>query len=166
MLAAIYVNARGYAFVLFEGMLAPLDWGIVEVRGKDRRSRALERVHAFLTRCLPDMLVLQDMSHSGTHRSHRIRHINDGIVEIAGRLCVPVATYSRTDVRTSFKFLGVATKAQIAMEIARRIPAFERYLPPPRKLWMTEDSRMGLFDAAALALTFFHSGTGGEQEVA
>ena len=30
------------------------------------------------------------------------------------------------------------------------------YLPPIRKIWKSEDSRMGLFDAAALALTFFH----------
>ena len=31
---------------------------------------------------------------------------------------------------------------------------------------MTEDTRMGLFDAAALVLTFFQNMAGGEQEAA
>ena len=43
------------------------------------------------------------------------------------------------------------------------IPAFEAFLPEPRKWWNSEDPRMGLFDAAALALTFFHSSKSGEQ---
>ncbi|MGY4282682.1 hypothetical protein ACVWXO_001902 [Bradyrhizobium sp. LM2.7] len=35
--------------------------------------------------------------------------------------------------------------------IAKRIPALMLYLPPARKPWMSEDARMGVFDAAALA---------------
>ena len=38
---------------------------------------------------------------------------------------------------------------------ATRVAAFERFLPPPRKLWMSEDARMGIFRAAALALTYY-----------
>jgi hypothetical protein len=48
------------------------------------------------------------------------------------------------------------TKGGIAETIAKHIPAFDRFLPPRRKLWMSEDVRMGLFDAAALAFTFFY----------
>ena len=44
--------------------------------------------------------------------------------------------------------------------IAQRIPAFERYVPPPRKPWMSEDARMGLFDAAGLGLVFFERAGG------
>jgi hypothetical protein len=156
LVAAIYLNTRGFAFVLFEGMLAPVDWGIVELRGKDRRARTIERVSTLLARYVPDLLVLQDMSRSGSHRSHRIRHLNDDIAEIAERLCIPTVSYSRADVRDCFGYLGVVTKDHIAGDIAKRIPAFERFLPRPRKIWMNEDARMGLFDAAALALTFFH----------
>jgi len=53
-----------------------------------------------------------------------------------------------------------ADRRSLALVIAQHIPAFERYLPPPRKPWMSEDARMGLFDAAALALTFFQSAGG------
>jgi hypothetical protein len=157
LVAAIHLNTRGHAFVLFEGMLAPVDWGAVEVRGKGRRSRTIERVHVLLVRYVPDTLVLQDMSHTGTHRSHRIRRLNEQIVEVAERLCIPVLTYSRADVRKCFEYLGAPTKDQIAAEIAKRIPAFERFLPRPRRIWMTEDARMGIFDAAALALASFQS---------
>ena len=61
---------------------------------------------------------------------------------------------------------GVLNKQSLAETIARHIPAFARYLPPPRKPWMSEDSRMSLFDAAALALTFFQSPSMQAEEVA
>ena len=37
LVTAIYLNSRGFGFALFEGPLAPLDWGTVEVRGKEKR---------------------------------------------------------------------------------------------------------------------------------
>jgi hypothetical protein len=40
--------------------------------------------------------------------------------------------------------------------------AFERYVPTPRKSWKSEDARMGLFDAVALALTFFQRASGSD----
>ena len=43
----------------------------------------------------------------------------------------------------------------IAETIAKRIPMFASYVPPIRKIWNGEDRRMGLFDAAALALAFY-----------
>jgi hypothetical protein len=30
-------------------------------------------------------------------------------------------------------------------------------MPPVRKIWMSEDRRMGIFDAVSLAVTFFHT---------
>jgi hypothetical protein len=47
------------------------------------------------------------------------------------------------------------SKQMIAGAIAKNIPAFHRYLPPPRKPWKSEDARMGMFDAAALGIVFF-----------
>jgi hypothetical protein len=50
---------------------------------------------------------------------------------------------------------GARTRYEVAVAIATRVAAFERFLPPPRKLWMSEDARMGIFRAAALALTYY-----------
>jgi hypothetical protein len=58
------------------------------------------------------------------------------------------------------------TKHRIAEMIAKHIPALNLYVPPARKSWMSEDARMGIFDAAALAWMFFHSIGGGTQAAA
>src|SRR5437016_1338421 len=91
--AAVYLNSRGFAFVLFEGELAPLDWGAVEIRGKEKQERILLRVGALLSRYMPDTLVLQDTTERGTRRTHRIRRLNDEIAELAENFCIPVLTY-------------------------------------------------------------------------
>ncbi|MDA9473445.1 hypothetical protein XI03_02725 [Bradyrhizobium sp. CCBAU 65884] len=65
--------------------------------------------------------------------------------------------YSRDQVRDAFKCYQCPNKQSLAELIAKHIPAFEQYVPPPRKPWMSEDRRMGLFDAAALGLVFFQS---------
>jgi hypothetical protein len=159
LVLAIYINSRGFAFVIFEGHMAPLDWSAVEVRGKDKQERTIRRASSLLSRYMPDVLVLQDMTERGTRRTHRIRRLNDDIAERAEDFCIPVASFSRDQVREGFRHLGAITKDTIAAEIARNIPAFERFLPPRRKIWESEDARMGIFDAAALALTFFQSKT-------
>jgi hypothetical protein len=70
---------------------------------------------------------------------------------------ISIFTYSRAHVRECFQYLGAPTKQHIAEIIAKHIPAFVRFLPPPRKRWRSEDFRMGLFDAAALGLTFLQA---------
>lgn len=166
LVLAIYPSARGFAFVVFEGPLSPVDWSVREVRGRHKNQRCLVGIAAVLERYQPDVLVLQDMSPNGTRRAHRLRELNGGIGELGEDRGIPVYAYSRAQVRDAFEPFGLANKHSIAEAIAKHIPAFDRYLPPLRKPWMSEDARMGLFDAAALALTFFHSAAGGEQEAA
>lgn len=154
-LLAVYLNTRGFAFVLFEGPLAPFDWSVREIRGPGKYARNLARIVALLDQYLPEVLVLQDTSPQGTHRAGRITKLNAAIIELAMARGLPVYTYSRDKVREAFWHLGATTKEALAEIIAKHIPAFERYVPPPRKPWKSEDARMGIFDAAALALTFF-----------
>jgi hypothetical protein len=157
LITAIYLNSRGFGFALFEKPTAPLDWGTVEVRGKDKREKLLARVDAVFARYRPDVVVLPDTSERGTHRPHRIRRLNDTIAVRAESYGFPVRHFSRNDVRRCFAYLQTVSKDTIAAAIAERIPALGRFLPPPRKLWKSEDARMGIFDAVALALTFFYS---------
>jgi hypothetical protein len=99
------------------------------------------------------------MSATGTPRVDRIKRLNTAIEALSEAYEVPVVSYSRTRVRTSFAATGALTKWWMATSIAKRIPAFERYVPPIRKPWMSEDARMGLFDAASLAMTFLADGS-------
>jgi hypothetical protein len=156
---AIYLNTRGFAFVLFEGPLAPLDWSVREMRGPRKHARCLARVVTILDQYLPDVLILQDTA--ATLRARRIVKLNEAIAALAEARGLPVYMYSRDKVREAFAQFGVNNKQALAEIIAKHIPAFERYVPPPRKPWKSEDARMGIFDAAALALTFFQKASDG-----
>jgi len=115
-----------------------------------------------LDRYEPDILVLQDTSRNGTRRAHRVTKLNADIAELGEARGIPVFAYTRADVCNAFSYLGDVNEQIIAEAIAKHIPAFERYVPPPRKPWMSEDTRMGLFDAAVLGLVFFQR-TGGQR---
>ena len=53
--------------------------------------------------------------------------------------------------------LGAVTRYEIAQAVASQVHAFAHRLPPVRRLWDHEDSRMYLFDAASLAMTCYAS---------
>jgi hypothetical protein len=82
-------------------------------------------------------------------------NLNTDIFEAPEQNGIPVCAFSRNSVWAAFSHGGLPSKYAIAVAIAKHIPAFARYLPPPLKAWMAEDNRMSLFDAASLALTFF-----------
>jgi hypothetical protein len=152
---SLYLNSRGFAFVLFEGTLSPYDWGVFDARGPEKDRHVVHKVRCLLRQYVPDVLVMQDMSPEGTPRAIRLTLLNSELAAIAHELGMPLFTYSRDEIYAGFNSMGFANKQMLAKLIARHIPAFERHVPPPRKPWMSEDARMGLFDAAALALLFF-----------
>jgi hypothetical protein len=159
LVLSIYLNTRGFAFVLFEGHLSPFDWGVQEIRGPDKSEQCLARITKAFDQLRPDVLVIQDTSPQGTRRVPRITELNEAIAALARDRSIPVYSYSRDDVQAAFGHLA-SNKQAIAELIAKHIPVFERYVPPRRKPWMSEDSRMGLFDAAALGLVFFQKAGG------
>lgn len=155
LVLAVYPNTRGFAFVLFEGPLAPVDWAVVETRGEKKNEQCLKRVGQLFERYTPDALVLQKVGAAGTRRARRIQALNEEIYGLAVEQGIEAFAFSRNEVYGAFDYLGMVNKQVIAETLARHIPALERYLTPPRKLWNSEDARMGLFDAAALVWKFF-----------
>ncbi|MGY3388327.1 Holliday junction resolvasome RuvABC endonuclease subunit [Bradyrhizobium sp. USDA 3311] len=155
LVLSVYLNTRGFAFILFEGHLSPFDWGIRETRGPQKSRVCLIRIKTVFDRYAPDALVIQDTSEQGTQRARRIRNLNALIVKLANDRGTRVFAYSRDQVRRAFEGYGCPNKQSLAELIAKHIPAFQQYVPPPRKPWMSEDRRMGLFDAAAQGLVFF-----------
>ena len=156
LVLAIYPQSRGFAFVLCEGWLAPVDWGIHEARGANKNARCLNRINSLLELHMPDIILLQDMSGPEARRAPRIQQLNNRIAELAELRGVIVRKYSRAQVIEYFSDLGASTKQKIAETIAKQIPALSLYVPPARKPWMSEDPRTGIFEAAALAWMYFH----------
>ena len=152
---AIYPSTRGFAFVVFEGPESPFDWGTKEFRGLKRSTRTLDAIAGLIGRYRPDAIVIEDFAEQGSRRSLRIRGLYRSLIQLAQTECIDVARYSKAQVQHCFGSVGATTKYEIATAIARHIPAFEHRLPRFRKIWMSEDARQNLFDAAALGLTHY-----------
>ena len=155
LLLAVVPNTRGIAFTYFEGPLSPVDWGLKETRGAGKNGQSLAALAELITRLQPDVLILDDYTTGHPRRAPRIQRLQKLVVAHAASQAIEVVRYTRDDVRTTFAPAGAVTRYEIAELIAGQVDAFSFRLPPVRKLWMTEDRRMALFDAAALAMTHF-----------
>jgi Holliday junction resolvasome RuvABC endonuclease subunit len=152
----MFPNTRGIGFAVLEGPTSLLDWGIKDVR-KDRDKNAPRVAKQLLISYQPDILVLEDPSGKDSHKRPRIRRLIPRIHRFATAESVETHRFGRQTIRQCFADAGASTKEQIATVIAARLPELQPHLPPKRKFWVTEHRRMGVFDAAALALTYYWS---------
>jgi len=155
LVLAVHPFTRGIAFTLFEGPLSPVDWGVKDIRGKQKNALALEATKRLVERLQPDVLVLQDFSGPHGRRARRIRRLQRLIGSHAEGQAIEVHRYGRKEIQECFKAVGAVTRYEIAQAIASQVHAFGHRLPPVRKIWNSEDARMSLFDAASLVMTFY-----------
>ena len=148
---AIYPSSRGFGFSVLEGRDRLIDWGVVQTKD-DKHRRTIARVTRFMARYTPDEVVTEDPMKS-PYRSARIRKLLAGVQDLAVMKRVQWRGVSRGQVRETFRTSGPVTKYRIAQGIAGHFPELASRLPPPRKPWMSEDARMAIFDAVAVALT-------------
>src|SRR5271170_452619 len=87
---SLYLNSRGFAFVLFEGILSPYDWGVFDVRGPQKDRHVVDKVRRLLRQYVPDVLVMQDTSPEGTPRASRLTLLNSELVALAKELGMPI----------------------------------------------------------------------------
>lgn len=153
---AVCATTRGLAFVLFEGGANPVDWGRAQFHGPSKNHRCIERFIGLIERYRPDVVILQDPADLIQRRSHRAGQLARAFAAHAEGHGIPFVTRSRKHVLEAFAHLNPRTKQRIAQAIIEIIPAFGQHMPRPRAPWMSEDYRMGLFDAAALAMSLFH----------
>jgi hypothetical protein len=154
---AVDPTPRGFAFVVFEGPELLLDWGLSDVKPDRKNALCLTRIESLMSRYVPDVVVLEAYDGRGSHRRRRVRSLIRSIRRLASRRGFRSRTFSRGQIRRAFGALGKATKHPIAVEIAQRFPELAERLPRVRKPWMSEDERMSIFDAAAMALTYFEA---------
>ncbi len=151
---------------MFEGPGTLTDWGLAHVRPAEEK-KSLGRIEALIKRHEPDLVVVEDTEAGDSRRSRRVESLLKAIIQLAGQKKVSVGRISRRVVRQTFADAEAVTKEQIASLIASRYRELAPRRPPVRRIWMSEDVRMSLFDAAALALAFYHAenGSGGSRKV-
>ncbi|MBR9702271.1 hypothetical protein GOV13_05115 [Candidatus Pacearchaeota archaeon] len=152
---SVYPTYRGFGFVIFEGATKPIDWGNVTVQRRDN-ILTIKKIKSLINYYQPDVLVTEDYSGKGSRRNPRIQSLIDSIKQLEKANKLIVKTYSRADISNVFEPFGASTKYEISQTIAKFLPVFKFLTPPKRKPWMSEDSRMAIFDAAALVLTHFY----------
>lgn len=54
-----------------------------------------------------------------------------------------------------FSQFGARSKDAIARSIVNVLPEFAQHVPPIQKIWISENYRMGIFDAVAFAMTYY-----------
>lgn len=150
---AIAPSTRGFGFALFEGQGVLVDWGVKSVQG-DKNRRSLVKVQEMIAHYQPEVIVLEDTAGEDCRRSARIRTLSRRIIALATSLNVRIEVFSREQIREVFFADGEGTKHALAEILARRFPEeLGPRLPPKRKPWKSEDCRMDIFDAVALAVT-------------
>jgi len=151
---AIAPDTRGVGFAVLEGENTLADWGVKTVAG-DKNSGSVAKVEQLITDYDPEVLVLQDVESKDSRRSLRIRELSRILTALASSRNLKVARFPWIRVQKTMFAEGWGTKQQIAEIVAKIFPEELGFrLPPKRRLWESQDYRMSMFDAVALALTF------------
>ena len=152
---AIAPSARGFGFAVLEGQDILVDWGIKTISYGNKNIRSLEKVKGLIIHYQPGVLILENASVKSSLRAPRIRRLCRQIGKLAARHKVGVTLFSRDQLMKTFFADGRGTKYALAEIVAKRFSdELSQTLPPKRKLGNSEDSRMNIFDAAALAVVF------------
>ncbi|HEY4942380.1 MAG TPA: hypothetical protein VII56_13210 [Rhizomicrobium sp.] len=153
LVLAVYPTSRGFGWVLFSDPLSPVDWGVASAK-TGRNARLVRRFERILRRHEPSVFVVEDpIRRCG--RSEQVLRLHQDFVHLALLNGVDVAAYPQHVVAQHFSHVGATTKYEIAQFIASKIEAFDHRLPRKRRAYEGEQHHQALFDAAALALTYF-----------
>ena len=149
-------SAYGCGFAVIEGENTLVDWGVKSVKGGDKNARCLSNVGNLIAHYRPNVIAIEDTRTKGSRRSARIRALIEEIVILAKDEKIKVKRCSRKQVNLDFLSDEQGTKHALADYLVARFPK-ELRLPPKRRLWTSDDCRMDIFDAVALAEHFLRS---------
>lgn len=154
---AIDPYSRGFGFVVMEGKDEVIDWGlkIWRLEAGDRNAWCLKHAGRLIDLYQPGVIVLENTQGKSSRRGLRVQALIKAMLAVALEHKIRIRKFAPSDIRSAFASVGTPTKHQIALEIARRLPELAVRTPRNRKPWMSEDARMSIFDAAALALAYF-----------
>ncbi len=151
---ALDPTSSGFGFVVFEGPGKLVDWGHTQVKPY-KRGIALESIAALFGWYNPEAVIVEDWMSRQSRRSRRVKNLLADIVDFVLASKAEVECYSWAEIARCYAPDEQITKYDTAEIIAATYPELASKLPPKRKIWMSEDERMSIFDSAALALTYY-----------
>ena len=155
---AVALSARGFGFVVMEGQKTIIECG-GRVAKRDKNVQSFAKLEKLLNFYRPGALVLQDVEAKGSRRAPRIKVLNRQIKGMAERRKITVKLISGNQLRSLLLGNPKGTKQEMAEMLVMQFPdELASRLPPKRKTWESEDGRMDVFDAVALAVAFLNEG--------
>jgi hypothetical protein len=151
---AIHATARGFGWVVFEGRHGLIDWGVKEVRG-DKNRESIAKADKLIELYAPDFLIFEDATAEPSQRRARIKELHRELVELATAHGVHVEQIPRSDVKKVFAARQAKSRFEISAAIAEEFTPLLPWMSSPRNVWKAEERRLSIFDAAALAISFF-----------
>lgn len=150
---SVHPTNRGMGWVLAASPVDLIDWGIARVKG-DRNAMCLKKIQEIVRTFAVDVIVMRRESENSKRRK-RIHNLTNSVSQFAHDFGIEFRLFSRADVAKKFARFGATSRESVAEVLAQNIDALSSRLPPKRELWKSEDARLGLFDAAALMVTYF-----------
>lgn len=150
-LLALYPNARGLCYACIQMPSNLIDYGVANPLPFSK-ARFIKRVEKFIEFYQPKIVVLRGIE-KDTWKNMQSGQLIEGITQLANERGLSVHSYTRKQIRDVFDVHEAKTKHEISQKLISWIPDLAPLAPQPRKLWMPEDHRMGIFDAVALAVT-------------
>jgi hypothetical protein len=152
---ALHATTRGFAYSIFDGPGQLIDWGIKHVRRGDKNKESLATIERLIVRYDPHAIAIEDVTEAGSRRVSRVRALYREIEKLADRANLECYAYPWQMVFSVFKDGKPKTRHDLAQMVAVILPDIARRLPPKRKIWLPQDPRQALFDAAALGITCY-----------
>lgn len=152
LILSVHPTAKGLGFSVFDSPQNLIDWGYSDIR-INKRERTLKRLKSLIDLYQPDTIVLEDTRTPSFRRLSRIKKVITAITTTAIKQGIPVYHYSQEQIHQAF---GRKNKDDRAKNITEVLPELAPSLPPKRRLWDRQHPQMQMFDAVALALTYFY----------
>ena len=155
---AIVPKSRGFGFIIMESQTRPIDWGFRTCRAKSIRKEilTLSRIEALIDHYQPSRILVEKLD-KDSRRGNRVRLLLETIQNHATWRELKLLKISFAKVRKVFETFRATTKQEIAGVVVGQIGELAPLLPRPRREWTAEHDQMAVFDAAALALTYFYT---------
>ncbi len=151
----VALSTRGFGFVVMEGEKTIIELGGRKADG-DKNAQSITKLEKLFTSYQPNILLLQDVEAKDSRRAPRIKALTRRIKEVAAKRKIPVKLISATQLRVGLLGDPKGTRHEMAEALARQFPdKLASRLPAKRKVWKSEDGRMDIFDAMALAVVYF-----------
>ena len=149
---AIDLHPQRYGYAVLETPLELLDWGVKRRYRKQNRPGRYSlcgRLGSLLKMWSPSLVAIKEPPKPHTAR---IRNLLAGLIAEVGPYRIPVRCVPDEAPRRAFSDSDRLTKHAMASSLLKHFPFLASALPPKRKIWESENYRMSIFVAAALAL--------------